>query len=130
MNWDDGEPLDVMDTIKSALEYSTDRDICLAGFGGATAALAFHEIAEMVAGSASSPDSYGSVDLAALVRLHDGRYAAIMAWADTTGWGCRDGLTVRIAPDRGGAIAALGDGERRKLGFELDAAQVRKEIEA
>ena len=65
-----------------------------------------------------SPEDGGSVQLHTLVELHDGRWAVGEAWADYTGWGCRDGVDWRIAADRETAIR-LGASEegREALGL-------------
>ena len=38
--------------------------------------------------------------LTAILELTDGRWASLEAWNDYTGWGCQDGSSVRIGPDR------------------------------
>lgn len=55
------------------------------------------DVAEVIAWWATSPDGYGSIDLLTVVRVKDGRFAFIDAWADTTGWGCQDGAVIRTA---------------------------------
>jgi hypothetical protein len=45
-----------------------------------------------------SPEGYGSVDFSGLFRLTEGRFAMCEAWADTTGWGCQDGVYWKIGP--------------------------------
>lgn len=50
--------------------------------------------------TADSPEGYGSVDMACIVQLMDGRYAMCEAWADTTGWGCRDGVSWKVGYNR------------------------------
>lgn len=66
-----------------------------------------------------SPEGYGSLDCAGIYQLDLDTYYSFSAWADTTGWGCRDGVdwfgpfsSVRAAAD------ALSQEERRRLGFE------------
>jgi hypothetical protein len=59
-------------------------------------------------------------DMAILVELTDGTWAACMAWADYTGWGCRDDVQWKVAPTREEAISQGLDREaRRKLGVPL-----------
>lgn len=65
------------------------------------------DVAEVLTAWADSPEGYGSLNMAALFRLADGRYATLTAWADTTGWGCQEGgrsyvtATLQEAVDRG-----------------------------
>jgi len=63
---------------------------------------------------AESPEGYGSVDMACLAELTDGTYAMCEAWADTTGWGCRDGVTWKIGDDLNAAIAELSEANRAR----------------
>jgi hypothetical protein len=59
-------------------------------------------------------------DLAILTELTDGTWAACMAWADFTGWGCQDDVQWKVAPTRDEAISQGLDREaRRKLGVPL-----------
>ena len=51
--------------------------------------------------------------LAALVELTDGSWAAVMAWCDTTGWGCRSDVQWKWAPTRELAISQGLDRESR-----------------
>lgn len=68
-----------------------------------------------------SPEGYGSQDFVALVELTDGAWAACMAWADTTGWGCQDGVEWKVGPDRQLVIEqGLDRAARIKLGVALD----------
>lgn len=64
---------------------------------------------------ADSPEGWGSVDMACLVRLTDGAFAMCEAWADTTGWGCRDGVTWKVAPSILLAASELSPDYREKL---------------
>lgn len=67
-----------------------------------------------------SPEGYGSTDMAILVELTDGTWAACMAWSDTTGFGCQDDVQWKVAPTRAEAISQGLDREaRRKLGVLL-----------
>jgi hypothetical protein len=69
---------------------------------------------------ADSPEGYGSLDFTALVELDDGTWAACMAWADTTGWGCQDDVAWKWATTRDDAIRYGLDGAARtKLGLDL-----------
>jgi hypothetical protein len=69
---------------------------------------------------ATSPEGYGSVDIALLARLNDGRWASCVAWADTTGFGCQQGVDWRINPTREAAISQGLDKESRThLGLSL-----------
>jgi len=59
-------------------------------------------------------------DIALLIELTDGTWAACMAWADSTGWGCQDGVQWKVAPAREEAISqGLDRDARRKLGVPL-----------
>lgn len=67
-----------------------------------------------------SPEGYGSTDMAILVELTDGTWAACMAWSDTTGFGCRDDVQWKVAPSRDEVISQGLDREaRKKLGVQL-----------
>ena len=57
--------------------------------------------------AAESPEGYGSVDMACLAELDDGTFAICEAWADTTGWGCRDDATWKVGPDVESVLAEL-----------------------
>lgn len=45
-------------------------------------------------------DQGTELTLYALVKLRDGRWCSVDAWNDYTGWGCQDGVDVRIAATR------------------------------
>jgi hypothetical protein len=45
-----------------------------------------------------------------LLELIDARLAWINGWCDTTGWGCQDGITVRVHPGPPPDLAALTPG--------------------
>lgn len=67
-----------------------------------------------------SPDGYADTDMAILVELTDGTWAACMAWSDTTGFGCQDDVQWKVAPTRDEAISQGLDREaRHKLGVPL-----------
>lgn len=61
--------------------------------------------------TADSPEGYGSVDMACIVQLEDG-YAMGEAWADTTGWDCRSGVTWKAGPDLESVLAELSEANR------------------
>lgn len=60
--------------------------------------LTIEGIAEVVRGAVynSRDDGGDGDDLAAIVRLGSGRYAALEGWADYTGWDCQSGLEVSL----------------------------------
>lgn len=67
-----------------------------------------------------SPEGYGSSDIVVLVELTDGTWAACMAWADTTGWGCQCDVQWKWARTREEAISqGLDRDARRKVGVPL-----------
>ncbi|MFL1904824.1 hypothetical protein ACJWDR_37830 [Streptomyces tauricus] len=71
---------------------------------------------------ATSPEGYGSVNLALLARLADGRWATCVAWADTTGFGCQQGVDWRVNDTRELAISQGLDKEARAhLGLPLSS---------
>jgi hypothetical protein len=41
----------------------------------------------------SERGDYAETTVHALVRLHDGRWAGVHGWCDTTGWDCQAGVT-------------------------------------
>lgn len=78
------------------------------------------QIAEVTDLWATSPEGYGSVELALIARLADGRWATCVAWADTTGFGCQQQVDWRINDTREAAIALGLDKESRNhLGLSL-----------
>lgn len=65
-------------------------------------------------------DCFAETDMAALVELTDGTWAGLMAWCDTTGWGCQDDVSWKVAPTRELAISQCLDKEARaRLGVPL-----------
>lgn len=64
---------------------------------------------------AGSGDTGTELDLIAVVRLKDGRWASINAWNDYTGWGCQDGSEI-----------AIGDTKEQVVQFGLDEDGRRK----
>lgn len=82
-----------------------------------TAPPALANVVEVTHWHGESPEGYGSLDMAALLHLEGGRWCAVTAWADTTGWGCRDGVEF-IVGDRDDLITyGFGDEHRRLLGL-------------
>lgn len=69
---------------------------------------------------AISPEGWGSTDINILGRLVDGRWVTVVAWSDTTGFGCRQGVDWRINDTRELAISQGLDKEARShLGLAL-----------
>lgn len=69
---------------------------------------------------ATSPEGYGSTDIAFLARLTDGRWATCVAWSDTSGFGCQQQVDWRISATCDRAIAQGLDKEARaNLGLPL-----------
>ncbi|WP_405769202.1 hypothetical protein OG539_32605 [Actinacidiphila glaucinigra] len=64
---------------------------------------------------ATSPEGYGSLNIALLGRLTDGRWVTCVAWADTTGFGCQQGVDWRVNDTRNRAISQGLDKESRAL---------------
>ncbi|MEO3856121.1 hypothetical protein [Acrocarpospora sp. B8E8] len=64
-------------------------------------------------------DPVGSeLELTAILRLTDGRWASVESWNDYTGWDCRDGSTIRIGADRDSVIRwGLTESGRARLGL-------------
>lgn len=64
-------------------------------------------------------DTGTELTLAAVLRLHDGRWASVVAWNDYTGWGCQDGADIRIGATVDEVVAQGLDQESRVLlGYE------------
>lgn len=61
---------------------------------------------------AESPEGYGSVDMACLAELVDGTYAMCEAWADTTGWDCRSGVTWKVGASMEAVTQELSESNR------------------
>lgn len=69
---------------------------------------------------ATSPEGYASTDIALIARLTDGRWATCVAWSDTSGFGCQQGVDWRINDTRELAISQGLDKESRAhLGLAL-----------
>lgn len=69
-----------------------------------------------------SPEGGGSVDFTCLVELSDGSWAACMAWADYTGWGCQDDVQWKWGRTRDDVVRyGLDADARRKLNLPLPA---------
>lgn len=69
---------------------------------------------------ATSPEGYGSTDINMLGRLSDGRWFTVVAWSDTTGFGCQQDVDWRINSTRELAISQGLDKEARAhLGLSL-----------
>lgn len=78
------------------------------------------QIAEITDLWATSPEGYGSTNIAFVARLTDDQWATCVAWADTTGFGCRQDVDWRINPTRALAISQGLDKESRAhLGLSL-----------
>lgn len=85
-----------------------------------------HDVAEIIAqfveygGTVATEVGHGfgtELSLDAVLRLKDGRYAALTAWNDYTGWGCRDGSEIRLGPLPDVIAYGLDKGQRERLGF-------------
>jgi hypothetical protein len=69
---------------------------------------------------ATSPEGWGSTDINILGRLADDRWFTVVAWSDTTGFGCQYGADWRINATREEAISQGLDKEARAhLGLSL-----------
>lgn len=77
------------------------------------------DVAEVLKAACHSPEGWGSIDLAIVVKLNDGRWGVIAGWADTTGWGCQCGGEVTAFPTEDEMVRfGLTDEYRRWLGYE------------
>lgn len=84
-----------------------------APLGGPAPDITAERIARVYGWQASSPEGGGSVNFACVVELTDGTWAACMAWADYTGWGCQDGVEWRVAQDLPSVVSYGLDREGR-----------------
>jgi hypothetical protein len=75
--------------------------------------------------TADSPEGYGSVDMACVAELEDGTFAIGEAWADTTGWGCRDDATWKVGPDIASVLAELSPENREAAAAAVAVIQPR-----
>jgi hypothetical protein len=67
-------------------------------------------------------------NLAALLALTGGSWAALVSWCDTTGYGCQDGTDWKVCATREEAISQGLDLEaRRHLGLELSGEKIAAE---
>lgn len=83
----------------NALPVCSDPVRCVGDDVVSTDPFGFEEVAEVRAYHESSDEGYAQVDLLALVRLRDGRYAFISAGCDTTGWDCQAAGSIIVALD-------------------------------
>lgn len=87
---------------------------------GPSDAPAPEQIAEVTHLWAVSPEGYADTDIAFLARLTDNRWAACVAWSDTSGFGCQEGVDWAVRATRDWAIRFGLDKEARKhLGLSL-----------
>ena len=69
---------------------------------------------------ATGGHEYADQDFVAVVELSDGTWAACMAWTDSSGWGCQQGVYWRVTQSLDDAVTYGLDQEgRRKLGLSL-----------
>lgn len=67
-----------------------------------------------------SPEGWASRSIALIGRLTDGQWATCVAWADTSGFGCQQGVDWCVQPTRELAISQGLDKESRAhLGLSL-----------
>ena len=62
---------------------------------------------------------YADTDICGLVWLTGQRYAAVVAWSDSTGWGCQDSVRWTIGTRDNVITYGLGDDERQRLGLAV-----------
>jgi hypothetical protein len=68
---------------------------------------------------------YSETNIAALVELTDGSWAAVMAWCDTTGWDCQSDVQWKWGPTRDLVISqGLDRPSRERLGLALPGEEV------
>ncbi|MFE1192864.1 hypothetical protein ACFW6E_08695 [Streptomyces olivaceoviridis] len=85
------------------------------------------QIAEVTDLWAISPEGYGSTDIAFVARLTDGQWATCVAWSDTSGFGCQQGVDWRINSTREAAISRGLDKESRAhLGLALPGEETTR----
>ncbi|MFI6814467.1 hypothetical protein ACIBG7_18795 [Nonomuraea sp. NPDC050328] len=110
---------------ETAIEESA-RDTATASFPAVQAApIAAAGVARVDAfaisyyGEPWKPGATGNeLELYAVLELADGRWASLEAWTDYSGWGCQDGSTVRVGPDRESVVRfGLTDEGRNALGL-------------
>jgi hypothetical protein len=70
-----------------------------------------------------SSDGGGTKNFACVVELTDGTWAACMAWADYTGWGCQDEVEWRVTAGLW-EIVAYGLDQRGREQLALTAGEV------
>src|SRR4051812_39343480 len=96
------------------------------GYRGSTAPFTIGDVDKIVCKVDGENDTASWVGV---FRLNDGRFAAVHAWCDYTGWGCSDGGSVDFANTAEEALRLGLDQEERarihqKLGSELLAGQI------
>jgi hypothetical protein len=101
-------------------EISGNTDKTVEAFGGVSdAQFGRADIAEVIANGLIEGD-YAETECFGLFLLKDGRYAAVHASCDTTGWDCQAGNTMTVAASLSEAAQyGLTDEHRRHLESQL-----------
>ncbi len=91
--------------------------------GGARAEdITADRIARVAGWAVENPEGMADYNFAAIVELVDGTWAGCMAWTDTSGWGCQQGVYWRVTESVPDAITFALDNEgRRRHGAALPA---------
>ncbi|MFE5332512.1 hypothetical protein ACFRCG_39660 [Embleya sp. NPDC056575] len=76
------------------------------------------DVAEVTHAWARQGD-YAELNLAALMRLTDGSWAAVAAWCDTSGWDCQSGVDWAVGTREHVISQGLDLESRRHLGLTL-----------
>ncbi|GAA4075617.1 hypothetical protein [Nocardioides kongjuensis] len=110
--WDYPAPLD---DLAYALESAGEDGHTLADIAEVTDySISYH-------GAPWTPGEDGGTELTLIVlaRLTDGRWLAMEAWNDYTGWGCQDGVDAYVGPTREDVVTnGLTNDARSALGIE------------
>lgn len=82
-------------------------------------ALDHRDVEEVLLHKGESPEGGGSIELEAMLRMKDGTFTTIDAWADYTGWGCQDSVQYRTHRSQGEAyMLGLSDRGREWFGIK------------
>lgn len=110
-----GDRADAIDCIADALEYASptflEADPIRTVYVGS---FTIGDVAEVCESSIRCGD-YAEESLVALIRLKDGRYAAMDGGCDTTGWDCQSWCDIRIGSYSDVMRYGFDDDARRRL---------------
>lgn len=113
--------------VQVTLEQMRSNDTCDDGHSFASAweyhagqiPFSLDDVAEVLASEHHSDEGYAQVNIVAVFRLKDGRYATLEGGCDTTGWDCRSDARGDVRDTLGEAVLmGLTPEQRALVGWE------------